>query len=133
MSLASAEKESYATHVLGARGALLSTLAHFFEQGRWGSFAKVDIAEQALDPEDKLFVLLESALNLSVTRGTQAPEVHICYEQAESLSRSLNYPLLRCLALIGQWRYSLVTAKLSATLEIAKQLHSVAQEQDSRC
>ena len=123
-------KESYATHVLGARGALLSTLAHFFEQGRWGSFAKVDIAEQALDPEDKLFVLLESALNLSVTRGTQAPEVHICYEQAESLSRSLNRPLLRCLALIGQWRYSLVTAKLSATLEIAKQLHSVAQEQN---
>jgi tetratricopeptide (TPR) repeat protein len=124
------KKQSYATHVLGARGTLLSTLAHFFEQGRWGTFAKVDIAEQALDPEDKLFVLLESALNLSVTRGTQAPEVHICYEQAESLSRSLDHPLLRCLALIGQWRYSLVTDKLSATLEIAKQLHTVAREQN---
>jgi tetratricopeptide (TPR) repeat protein len=123
-------KESYATHVLGARGTLLSTLAHFFEQGRWGSFAKVDIAEQALDPEDKLFVLLESALNLSVTRGTQAPEVRICYEQAESLSRSLDRPLLRCLALIGQWRYSLVTDKLSVTLEIAKELYTVAQEQN---
>ena len=28
---------SFAANVLGARGALLSVLAHFFENGRWGS------------------------------------------------------------------------------------------------
>ena len=39
-------------------------------------------------------------------------------------------PLLRGLALIGKWRYSLVTDELSATLEIAKQLQAVAQEQN---
>ncbi len=120
----------YAAHVLGARGALLATLARFFDPGRWGCFATSSIGGQALDAEDKLFVLLESALNLSVTRGTQAPEVRACYERAERLSRSLNRPLLRGLALIGKWRYSLVTDELSATLEIAKQLQAVAQEEN---
>ena len=28
---------SFAANVLGARGALLSVLVHFFEHGRWGS------------------------------------------------------------------------------------------------
>ena len=120
----------YAAHVLGARGALLATLAHFFDRGRWGAFATSSVEGQALTAEDQLFVLLESALNLSVTRGTQAPEVRACYERAERLSRSLNRPLLRGLALIGKWRYSLVTDELSATLEIAKQLQAVAQEQN---
>ena len=31
---------SFAANVLGARGALLSALAHFFEHGRWGSLVK---------------------------------------------------------------------------------------------
>ena len=31
---------SFASNVLGARGALLSALAHFFEEGRWGSLAE---------------------------------------------------------------------------------------------
>jgi hypothetical protein len=56
--------------------------------------------------------------------------VRACYERAERLSRSLNRPLLRGLALIGKWRYSLVTDELNATLEIAKQLQAVAQEQN---
>jgi tetratricopeptide (TPR) repeat protein len=121
---------SFAAHVLGARGALLATLARFFDRGRWGAFATSSLKGQALTLEDQLFVLLESALNLSITRGTQAPEVRACYERAERLSRSLNRPLLRGLALIGKWRYSLVTDELSATLEIAKQLLAVAQEQN---
>jgi tetratricopeptide (TPR) repeat protein len=121
---------SYSAHVLGARGALLATLARFFERGRWGAFATSNTEGQALTAEDQLFVLLEAALNLSITRGTQAREVRACYERAERLSRSLNRPLLRGLALIGKWRYSLVTDELSATLEIAKQLQTVAQEQN---
>jgi serine/threonine protein kinase/tetratricopeptide (TPR) repeat protein len=120
----------YAAHVLGARGALLATLARFFDRGRWGSFATSGVEGQALTAEDQLFVLLESALNLSITRGTQAPEVRACYDRAERLSRSLDRPLLRGLALIGKWRYSLVTDELSTTLDIAKQLQAVAQEQN---
>jgi hypothetical protein len=46
------------------------------------------------------------------------------------LSRSLNRPLLLYVALIGQWRYSLVNDKLSATMRIAQRVHSLAQEQN---
>ena len=56
--------------------------------------------------------------------------MRICYEHAESLSRSLNRPLLLYLALIGQWRYSLVTDKLSATMQVAKRVYSLAEEQN---
>jgi predicted ATPase len=56
--------------------------------------------------------------------------MRICYEHAESLSRSLNRPLLLYLALIGQWRYSLVTDKLTATMQIADRVYSLAQEQN---
>src|SRR5437868_8318415 len=52
------------------------------------------------------------------------------YESAESLCRSLNDPRLLCLALMGQWRYSLVTEKLTATLGIAQRVYSLAQEQN---
>jgi uncharacterized membrane protein len=56
--------------------------------------------------------------------------MRICYEHAESLSRSLNRPLLLYLALIGQWRYSLVTDKLSATMQVAKRVYSLAETQN---
>ena len=59
-----------------------------------------------------------------------APEVRICYERAESLCHSLNRPLLLYSALIGQWRYSLMTDKLTATMQIAKRVYSLAQEQN---
>ena len=121
---------SFAANVLGARGALLSALVHFFEHGRWGTFAEMGVEGQKLNAEDQLFILLQSALYLSVTRGTQAPEVRICYGRAQSLCQSLNRPQLLCLALIGEWRYSLVTEKLSLTLQIAKRLYSLAQEQN---
>jgi tetratricopeptide (TPR) repeat protein len=101
----------------------------FFDRGRWGAFATSSLEGQALTAEDQLFVLLESAL-IYRSRAARRPEVRACYERAERLSRSLNRPLLRGLALIGKWRYSLVTDELNATLEIAKQLQAVAQEQN---
>jgi hypothetical protein len=42
----------------------------------------------------------------------------------------LDRPLLRYVALIGQWRYSLVTDTLPATMQIAKRVYSLAQEQN---
>jgi serine/threonine protein kinase/predicted ATPase len=121
---------SFASNVLGARGALLSALAPFFEEGRWGSFAKASIAGQSLTAEDQLFVLTQAGLYLIHTRGMSAPEARICYERAELLCHSLNRPALLYSALMGQWYYSLMTAKLSATLQIAKRVYSLAQRQN---
>ncbi len=65
---------SFGAKVLGARGALLSVLAHFFEQGRWGSPAQVSVKAQSLTAEDQLFVLMQAGLYLTLTRGLGAPE-----------------------------------------------------------
>jgi hypothetical protein len=83
---------SFAAKVLGARGALLSALAHFFEQGRWGSPAQVSVKAQSLTAEDQLFVLMQAGLYLTLTRGLGAPEARICYEHAEPLCHSLIVP-----------------------------------------
>ena len=120
----------FAANVLGARGPLLSVLVYFFEHGRWGSLAETAVEGQSLTAADHLFVLMQAALYLTATRGMGAPEARICYERAEPLCHSLNDPRLLCLALIGRWRYSLMTDKLTATMKIAERVYSLAQEQD---
>ncbi len=121
---------SFAAKVLGARGALLSVLAHFFEDGRWGWLIQSGVEGQSLTAEDQLFVLTQAGLYLTATRGLASPEARICYERAEPLCRSLNRPLVLLPALIGQWRYSLHTDKMSAAMQIAKRVYSLAQEQN---
>jgi predicted ATPase len=120
----------FAANVLGARGPLLLALVHFFEHGRWGSPAETDDAGQRPTTEDQLFILMQAGMYLTATRGLPSPEARICYERAEFLCHSLNRPLVLFVALIGQWRYSLVTNKLSATMQIAKRIHLLAQEQN---
>ena len=71
--------------MLGARGALLSVLAHFFEQRRWGSPVGMGAEKQNLTAEDQLFILMQAGLYLTATRGMGAPEARICYERAEPL------------------------------------------------
>ncbi|HEY5743667.1 MAG TPA: hypothetical protein VIS99_14125, partial [Terrimicrobiaceae bacterium] len=120
---------SFAANILGAKGALLSVLIHFFEGGRWGSSVRVGVGEQGLTEEDQLFILIQAALNITAMRES-APEARICYERAESLCHSLNRPMLLYVALMGQWRYSLVAGKLAAAMPLAKRLYSLAQEQN---
>jgi Protein kinase domain/NACHT domain len=120
---------SFAANVLGARGPLLSVLVHFFEHGRWGSFVETAVEGQSLTAEDQLFILMQAGLYLTVTRGQGSPEGRICYERAEPLCHSLSHPRLLCLALMGQWRYSLMADKLSAALQIAERVYSLAREQ----
>jgi NACHT domain len=120
---------SFAANVLGARGALLSVLIHFFEGGRLGSPVQTGDEDQSLTEQDQLFILMQAALYLTAIRGMAAPEVRICYERAESLCHLLNRPLHLYVALVGLWRYSLVTDKLSTTMQIAKRVYSLAQEQ----
>jgi hypothetical protein len=124
------EDAYFAANVLGANGRLLSVLVHFFADRRWGSPVETVIEGQSLSADDQLLILMQAARYLSVTRGIQAPEVRICYERAEPLCHSLNRPLLRSVALIGLWRYSLVTDKLPATMQIANQVYSLAQEEN---
>jgi serine/threonine protein kinase/predicted ATPase len=119
----------FASNILGARGALLLVLVHFFKHGRWGSPVENGAEGQSLTAEDQLFVLMQAGLYLSATRGG-APEARICYERAESLSHSLDRPLLLYSALMGQWRYSHATEKLTATIQIAQRVYSLAQEQN---
>src|SRR5262249_40197163 len=54
----------------------------------------------------------------------------ICYERDESLCVSLNRPLVLFSALRGLWRHSLVTDKLSKTMQIAKRVYTLAQDQN---
>jgi hypothetical protein len=120
----------FAANVLGARGALLLVLAHFFENGRWGSLVETVVEGQSLNGEDQLFILMQAGSYLTATRGLGAPEARTCYERAEPLCHSLGRPLLLSVALIGRWRYSLMTDKLTATMQVAQRVYSLAQEQD---
>ena len=112
----------FAANVLGARGPLLSVLVHFFEHGHWGSPIEKAVAGQSLAAEDRLFILMQAAQYLTATQGLGAPEAQICYEQAELLCHSLGRPLLLYIALIGQWRYTLMTDKMSAAMQIAERV-----------
>jgi predicted ATPase len=121
---------SFAANILGARGALLSVLVHFFEDGYWGAPIQGGVEGQDLTEEDQLFILMQAGLNLTATRGHSTSEVRICYERAEALCNALDRPMVLFSALIGQWRYSLLTAPLTASLQIAGRAYALAQEQN---
>ncbi len=118
----------FAVNVLGARGVLLLVLAHFFKRGHWGCLPSDDIEGQSLTPEDQLFILTQAGLNLTAARGLGAPEARICYERAEALCQEVHNPLLLHVALVGQWRYSLITDRLDATMQLAARIRSRAKE-----
>jgi predicted ATPase len=120
----------FAANVLGARGPLLAVLVHFFEHGRWGSPIETAVEGQSLTAEDQLFILMQAAAYLTATRGLAAPEARICYERAMPMCHVLGRPRLLCVALIGQWRYWLHTDKMSAAMQIAERVRSLAEEQN---
>ena len=120
----------FAANVLGATGPLLSALGHFFEHGRWGSLIETAIEGQSLVAEDQLFILMQAGLYLTVTRGFAAPETGICFERAEPLCHLVNRPRLLFMQLMGQARYTLMTDKLSAAMQINRRIYALAQEQN---
>jgi hypothetical protein len=119
----------FAARILGARETLLLVLAHFFEHERWSSALNVGVEAQSLTAEDQLFILMQAGLYLTATRGFGAPEAQICYQRVESLSHSLGR-LVPHSALVGQWRYSLATDKLTETMQIAERIYSLSKEQN---
>jgi Anaphase-promoting complex subunit 5 len=62
------------------------------------------------------------------TRELGSPEARICYERAEPLCQSLRRPPLLHVALVGQWRHTLFTDKVSAAMQIAERVYSLSQE-----
>lgn len=121
----------FAGNVLGARGPLLSVLVRFFQDGRWGTFVDTEVEGQSLTIEDRLFVLMQSALYLAATQWLGTPEARLCYQCAEALCCSLKEPLRFYFTLLGQWRCSLITDKLPATMQVAQRLYSLAQGQNN--
>ena len=73
---------------------------------------------------------MQAGLNLTATRGHSTSEVRICYERAEALCHSLDRPIVLFSTLMGQWRHSLQTATLTATMQIAGRAYALAQEQN---
>jgi predicted ATPase len=120
----------FAANVLGATGPLLLVLPHFFEPGRLGSLIETAVEGQRLTEEDQLFILMQTGLYLTATRGMGAPETGICFERAEPLCHSVKRPRLLFMELLGQFRYTLHTDKLSAAMQIAERVHALAQEQN---
>jgi serine/threonine protein kinase len=120
--------DSFAANVLGARGALLSVLIHFFEDGRWESPLQTGAEGQGLSAGDQLFILIQAAVNMTAMRES-APEARLCYERAESLCHSLNRPTQLYVALMGQCRSWGATGNAAAAMEFAKRLCSLAEEQ----
>jgi len=121
---------SFAANALGARGALLLVLAHFFENRHWGTWVETTVEGQSLSAEDQLLILMQAGSYLTATRGLAASEARICYERAEPFCRLLNRPHLLCVALTGQLHYTLHTDKLTAAMHIAERIQSLAREQD---
>jgi hypothetical protein len=64
---------------------LLSVLAHFFEQGRWGLPVEMGVEGRSLTAEDKLFLLMQAEQHLTAVRGLGAPEARMCASGARSL------------------------------------------------
>jgi predicted ATPase len=83
---------------------------------------------QDLTMEDQLFIITQARLYLTATRGLASPEARICCERAESLCHSLEDPSLLYSTLKGQYFYSLMTADLTATMQVAERIHSLAQK-----
>jgi len=93
----------------------------FFRRRTLGArWVETGRAGESLAAEDKVFILMQAGLYLTATRGFGVREAQICYNRIEALCDSVNGPRIPHSALIGEWRYSLVTDKLSETMRIAK-------------
>src|SRR5215475_12289071 len=71
----------FAANVLGATGPLLTVLAYFFEDERWGSLVETAVEGKSPHAEDKLFILLQGGVYLTAKGGMAATEARMCYER----------------------------------------------------
>ena len=74
--------------------------------------------------------LLQAGHYLTATRGFGAPEVRNCYERSQSLCHALNRPHFLYVSLMGQWRHLCATDRVTARLQLAQRIYSLAQQQN---
>ena len=102
---------SFAANVLGARGALLSVLIHFFERGRWGSPVETGVEGHSLTAEDQLFILMQAAHTLTVTRGLEAPR---CEFVTSARNPCVIRLIVRCSCMWHSWVSGAIPDKLTS-------------------
>jgi hypothetical protein len=83
---------------------------------------------QSLTAEDQIFVLMQAGLSLTAAQGPASSVAGICYDRAEPSYHLINHSRLLYCALRGQLRFSILTDKMSATMQIAKRVYSLTQE-----
>lgn len=115
-------EEAYAIRRLGARGAVLSSLSSFFEEGDWSK-----PVEQGLRPEDQLVILDQVGLFLTALKGYASEEVQNIYRRVEELCGLLGKKEPLYSVWISRWRFSLVTKELTVTLALAKDVFELAR------
>jgi tetratricopeptide (TPR) repeat protein len=125
------ENQSYAARKLGARGALVSALAYFFEAGDWGKPKDNSLIDgQGLSAPDQLILLTQAGSYLTAIEGYSFNGATRCYKRVRELSIALGKGSSLYSSLISQWRNSLVTDKLSTTLQIAEETYQLAKSQN---
>lgn len=124
-------EQAYAARKLGAYGALLATLSHFFEEREWSRPVAPDLpANQGLTPDDHLVVLTQAGLFLTATKGYASPEVKSCYDRVKELSIQLGQTSRLYSVLISEWRATMVTQELTKTQGLANNIYHLAKKHD---
>ncbi len=117
----------FATNHLGGGGAVLGTLAHFFDRGRWGVFAEADEEGAApLDTTGRLDVLCEAGVHLASIRSYAAPDAERCYALAQEIcvERGEQQRLFR--VLFGRWLGLMFRGMARPALELAGRILETA-------
>jgi PAS domain S-box-containing protein len=115
--------EFYAAHQLGAFGPLLSVLLNFFESG------DRERPVRGLSRPDQLYVLIQAALFLAMTKGFAAPEVERRYKLARDLVHQDGKIAEFFSVLRGLWRYHQVAAAFSQAHVLAEELGKLAEKE----
>jgi predicted ATPase len=125
-------EEAYAIRKLGARGAVLSALAAFFEEGDWSRPITPNLPKnQGLKPEDQITIMDQIGAFLTAIQGYASPEVQAIYLYVEELCNQLGVKPQLYSVWISRWRNSLVTQDLAATLELARRVRELAENLDN--
>jgi tetratricopeptide (TPR) repeat protein len=124
--------ESFTANKLNARGALLSVLSNFFENGDWGRPIQQDATapQQELQPEDQLIILSHAGLYNTAVKGYASQEALACYKRLREVATELGKLQHLYSVIIGQWRYALVTDELKTALKLASEVYELAQREN---
>ena len=116
----------YAANVLGARGALLSMLSHFFESKSWDNLIRA-----GLEPQEQLTILQHVRMLLTATMGYNMPGAIRCYQAMKSLCDSIGDGRSLYSAMTSDWMHALVSKPLNIALRGAEEILALGiQEND---